>query len=122
MGVLKKKSICPLVVSRVGCPIHFMCVWDVQMPRGVSTLETTEGQKDDFFSLLPYTCHILNATYMGDWLKVCPSVASRLGADAEGRLAAMSCAALVLRERPGGHSIVWECTGVRARVWLDYAL
>jgi len=43
-----------------------------------STLETTQGQINGFFSQLPHTCHHNRVASVGDCLKICPWVASRV--------------------------------------------
>ena len=43
-----------------------------------STLEATQGQNDSFFSQLPYKCHQNRVASVGDWLEICPWVASRV--------------------------------------------
>ena len=44
-----------------------------------TALETTNGQMDGFFSQLSYKCHQNRVASVGDWLKICPWVASRVG-------------------------------------------
>ena len=44
----------------------------------VSALETTQGQNDSFFSHLPYKCYLKEVASLGDLLKICPWVASRV--------------------------------------------
>ena len=43
-----------------------------------STLEATQGQIDGFFSQLPHNCHQNRMASVGDWLKICPWVTSRV--------------------------------------------
>ena len=43
-----------------------------------STLETTQGQIDGFFSQLPFRCYLPEVASVGDRHKICPWVASRV--------------------------------------------
>ena len=45
----------------------------------LSTLETTQGQIDGFFSQLLFKCYLPEVASVGDSLKICPWVASRVG-------------------------------------------
>ena len=42
-------------------------------------LEEIQGQMDSILSHLPYKCYLEEVASMGDWLKIPPWVASRLG-------------------------------------------
>ena len=44
-----------------------------------AALEATQGQMDGFFSQLPYKCHLEEVASVGDWLKICPQLDSRVG-------------------------------------------
>ena len=44
----------------------------------LSTLETTQGQKDGFFSKILFKCTLPEVASVGDQLKICPWVASRV--------------------------------------------
>ena len=44
----------------------------------VSALEATQGQMDGFFSRLPYKCHLEEVASVGDWLKICPQLDSKV--------------------------------------------
>jgi hypothetical protein len=50
----------------------------LQIWRERTTLETTQGPKDGLFSLLPFKCHLPEVASVGDWLNICPWVASRV--------------------------------------------
>ena len=50
--------------------------WWITQPR--ATLETTQGQLDGFFGQLPYKCCLPEVASVGDCLKICPWVASRM--------------------------------------------
>jgi len=41
-------------------------------------LEATQGHMDGFFSQLPYKCHLKEVASVGDRLKICPWVTSRV--------------------------------------------
>jgi hypothetical protein len=43
-----------------------------------STLETTQGEMAGFFRHLPYKWYFQKVAFVGDWLKVCPWVVSRM--------------------------------------------
>jgi hypothetical protein len=43
-----------------------------------STLETTQGQIDGFFSRLQFKFYLAEVASVGNWLKICPWVASRV--------------------------------------------
>ena len=43
-----------------------------------AAMEATQGQIDGFFSQLPYKCHQNRVASVGDWLQICPWVASRV--------------------------------------------
>ena len=43
-----------------------------------STLESNQGQNDGLFSQLPYKYHQNRVASVGDWLKICPWVTSRV--------------------------------------------
>ena len=45
----------------------------------VTALETTQGQIDGFRSQLPFKCYLPEVASVGDLLKICPWVASRVG-------------------------------------------
>ena len=45
---------------------------------GNSTLKKTQGQIDGFFSQLPFKCYLPEVASVGDRLKICPRVASRV--------------------------------------------
>ena len=51
-----------------------------------STLEATQGKIDGFFSQLPYKCRQNRVASVGDWLVICPWVASRVASSARGNL------------------------------------
>ena len=44
-----------------------------------ATLKTSQGQIDGFFSQLPFKCYLPEVASVGDALKICPWVASRVG-------------------------------------------
>ena len=44
------------------------------------TLEATQGQIGGLLSQCLYKCHQTRVAYVGDWLEICPWVASRVGA------------------------------------------
>ena len=44
-----------------------------------SALEATQGQMDGFFSQLQYKCHLEEVASVGDRLKICPQLDSRVG-------------------------------------------
>jgi hypothetical protein len=46
-----------------------------------STLETTQWQIDGFFGQLLFKCYLPEVASVGDELKICPWVASRVGRD-----------------------------------------
>jgi len=52
--------------------------------RCIATLETTQGQIDGFFSQLPFKCYLPEVASVGDWLEICPKVASRVVAEVMG--------------------------------------
>ena len=43
-----------------------------------AALEATQGQIDGIFSQLPYKCHLEEVASVGDWLKMCPGLDSRV--------------------------------------------
>ena len=45
---------------------------------GEAALEATQGQIDGFFSHLPYKCHLEEVASVGDRLKICPQLDSRV--------------------------------------------
>ena len=47
-------------------------------PQQHRTALETEGQTDGCFSKLPFNCHLPDVASVGDWLKNCPWVASRV--------------------------------------------
>ena len=53
-----------------------------------ATLETPQGQKDGFFSQLPFKWYLPEVASVGDSLKICPWVASRVGWD---RIVVVDC-------------------------------
>jgi len=42
-------------------------------------MEATQGQINCFFNQLPYKCHLEEVAFVGDWLKICPQLDSRVG-------------------------------------------
>ena len=48
------------------------------LTRSNTTLETTQGQIDGFFSQLPSKCDLQEVASVGDGVKICPWVASRV--------------------------------------------
>ena len=57
--------------------------WRIRAPtptarRYPPALEATQGQMDGFFSQLPYTCHLGQVASVGDRLKFCPELGSRV--------------------------------------------
>ena len=44
-----------------------------------ATLETTQGQTDGLFRQLPFKYYLPEVASVGDWLQICPWVASRVG-------------------------------------------
>ena len=47
-------------------------------PPGLTTLKTTQGQIDGFFSQFPFNCYLPEVASVGDGLEICPWVASRV--------------------------------------------
>ena len=47
--------------------------------QGQAALEATQGQMDGFFSQLSYKCHLEEVASVGDLLKICPQLESRVG-------------------------------------------
>ena len=47
-----------------------------QIGEPASTLETTQGQIDGFFSQLPHTDHLEEVASVGYWIKICPQLDS----------------------------------------------
>ena len=45
----------------------------------IAPLEATQGQHGSFLSQLPYKCSLEEEATVGDWLKICPWVASCVG-------------------------------------------
>jgi len=52
-------------------------VLNVRDPDKVTALMTTQGQIDGFFSQLSFGCYLPEVASVGDWLNICPWVASR---------------------------------------------
>ena len=50
----------------------------IRVQRSFATLEVTQGQIDGFFSQLPSKCYLTVVASVGDWLEICPWVASRM--------------------------------------------
>ena len=50
----------------------------------VSILEASQGQIDGFFSQLPFKYNLPEVASVGDFLKICPWVASRVGGGGDG--------------------------------------
>ena len=48
-----------------------------------AALEATQGQMDGSLSQLPYKCHLEEVASVGNWLKICPRLDSRVGSDHE---------------------------------------
>jgi hypothetical protein len=46
--------------------------------RSAPALEATQGQMDGFFSQLLYKCHLQESASVGDRLKICPHIDSRV--------------------------------------------
>ena len=44
----------------------------------VPALEATQGQMDGFFSQLPYKCYLEEVASVGNGLKICPQLDSRV--------------------------------------------
>ena len=49
-----------------------------RLPLRPPTLEMTQGQRDGFFSQLPFKCFLPEQASVGDRLEICPWVASRV--------------------------------------------
>jgi len=65
--------------SRPGLTLRFHAHCSVKTEESKTTLEATQGQIDVFFSQLPFKCHQNRPASVGDRLKICPWVTSRVG-------------------------------------------